>query len=47
MIPNGVHIHQSVVDRIRGVPSYKPKNLPQQYVTEPETFVRTGAATSA
>ena len=37
MIPNGVHIHQSVLDRIRGIPNYKPKNLPQQYVTEPES----------
>ncbi len=36
-IPSGVHIHQSVFDRIRDVPSYKPKNLPQQYVTEPES----------
>ena len=37
LIPNGVHIHQSVLDRIRGVPGYKPKNLPQQYVTESKT----------
>ena len=36
LIPNGVHIHQSVLDRIRDVPDYKPKNLPQQYVTESE-----------
>ncbi len=36
LIPNGVHIHQSVFDRMRDVPNYRPKNLPQQYVTEPE-----------
>ncbi len=36
LIPNGVHIHQSVLDRKRDIPSYSPKNLPQQYVTEPE-----------
>jgi hypothetical protein len=36
LIPNGVHIHQSVFDRMREVPNYRPKNLPQQYVTEPE-----------
>jgi len=37
-IPDGIHLHQSVPDRLRGVPSYRPKNLPQQRVTEPETF---------
>ena len=37
MIPNGVHIHQSVLDRIRDVPGYRPKNLPLQYVTESKT----------
>src|SRR5712692_840860 len=36
LIPNGVHIHQSVFDRTRDIPNYKPKNIPQQYVTEPE-----------
>src|SRR3984893_3202590 len=36
-ILNGVHVHQSVEDRIRGVPGYRPKNLPQQRVTEPPT----------
>jgi hypothetical protein len=36
LIPNGVHIHQSVFDRMRELPNYRPKNLPQQYVTEPE-----------
>jgi hypothetical protein len=36
LIPNGVHIHQSVFDRMRDVPTYRPKNLPQQYLTEPE-----------
>src|SRR3984957_7996298 len=36
-ILDGVHIHQSVLDRLRGVPSYGPRNLPQQYVTERET----------
>jgi uncharacterized protein (DUF2235 family) len=35
-IPEGVHIHQSVFDRIRDVPEYRHKNLPQQHVTEQE-----------
>jgi Uncharacterized alpha/beta hydrolase domain (DUF2235) len=36
LIPEGVHIHQSVFDRMRDVAKYRPKNLPQQYVTEQE-----------
>jgi uncharacterized protein (DUF2235 family) len=36
VIPNGVHIHQSVFERKRDVPEYRPTNLPEQYVTEPE-----------
>jgi len=36
LIPNGVHIHQSVFDRTRDVAEYRPKNLPQQYLTEQE-----------
>ena len=36
-IPNGAHIHQSVLDRMHGVQRYKPKNLPQQYIAEPQT----------
>jgi uncharacterized protein (DUF2235 family) len=35
-ISAGAHIHQSVCDRIRDVPGYKPKNLPRQFVTVPE-----------
>jgi len=35
-IPEGVHIHQSVFEPMRQVAEYRPKNLPQQYVTEPE-----------
>ncbi len=35
-ISDGAHIHQSVLDRMRDVADYKPKNLPQQYVTETE-----------
>jgi uncharacterized protein (DUF2235 family) len=35
-IPDGVHIHESVLHRMRDVADYKPKNLPQQYVTEAE-----------
>ena len=35
-IPDNAHIHQSVLDRMHDVPSYRPKNLPQQYVAEPE-----------
>src|SRR5450755_2128719 len=36
-ILTGVRVHQSVVDRIRGVSGYKPKNLPQQRVTDSPT----------
>jgi hypothetical protein len=36
VIPDGVHIHQSVFDRMRAIPNYKPNNLPQQYVMVPE-----------
>ena len=46
IIQSGVHIHQSVIDRIRGVPNYKPKNLPQQYVTESRSSCELGAAAS-
>ncbi len=35
-IPPGAHIHQSVFDRIQNVPGYKPRNLPLQFVTDPE-----------
>jgi uncharacterized protein (DUF2235 family) len=36
-ILDGVHVHQSVEDRIHGVSAYKPKNLPQQRVMDPPT----------
>jgi uncharacterized protein (DUF2235 family) len=37
LIPNGVHIHQSVFERMREKSTnYRPKNLPGQYETEPE-----------
>jgi uncharacterized protein (DUF2235 family) len=36
LIPDGAHIHQSVFDRMRDLPGYKPKNLPKQYVPVPE-----------
>ena len=36
LIQNGVHIHQSVLDRMRDEPKYRPKNLPRQYLTEQE-----------
>ena len=36
-ILDGVHVHQSVEDRLRGVSGYRPKNLPQQRVTDPLT----------
>jgi uncharacterized protein (DUF2235 family) len=36
LIPEGAHIHESVFQRMNEVPNYKPRNLPQQYVTEPE-----------
>jgi uncharacterized protein (DUF2235 family) len=36
-IQDGAHIHQSVFDRMKDPSTkYRPKNLPQQYVTEPE-----------
>src|SRR5260370_26208790 len=35
-IPNGIHIHQSVLDRKHDEPKYQPTNLPLQYVTEQE-----------
>lgn len=35
-IPVGAHIHQSVFDRMKAAPNYMPRNLPQQYITEPE-----------
>jgi len=36
-IKNGAHIHQSVFDRMHADSTkYRPKNLPQQYVTEAE-----------
>ena len=40
-IPDGAHIHQSVLDRIRDVAKYQPKNLPPQYVTEQENDCET------
>src|SRR5713101_2524480 len=36
VIKPGVHIHQSVFDRMRDVAGYRPTNLPEQYVTEQE-----------
>jgi uncharacterized protein (DUF2235 family) len=36
-IPEGAHLHQSVFDRMRDQPEYRPKKLPQQYAVEPET----------
>ena len=35
-IPEGAHIHQTVLERIRLVPTYRPRNLPQNYVPEQE-----------
>ncbi|MBZ5666857.1 MAG: DUF2235 domain-containing protein [Acidobacteriia bacterium] len=35
-IEDGVHLHQSVLERMRDVADYRPKNLPQQYVAEQE-----------
>jgi uncharacterized protein (DUF2235 family) len=35
LIPEGAIIHQSVVDRMAGVPSYRPINMPKLYVVEP------------
>ena len=33
-VPEGAIIHQSVVDRIAGVPSYQPVNIPSSYTIE-------------
>jgi len=39
LIQNGAHIHQSVFDRMKDESTnYRPKNLPQQHVTEPENL---------
>jgi uncharacterized protein (DUF2235 family) len=35
LIPEGAVIHQSVLDRIAQVPSYRPVNIPADYTTEP------------
>ena len=35
-IPEGAHLHQSVFDRMRDVPDYRPRNLPQQSFRETE-----------
>jgi uncharacterized protein (DUF2235 family) len=35
-IPEGAIIHQSVVDRMAKVPTYRPINIPSSYTTEPE-----------
>ena len=37
MIPNGIHVHQSVSYRLAGVSGYKPKNLPPQYLKAPQS----------
>ena len=34
-IPEGAIIHQSVIDRMREIPSYQPVNMPTTYTTEP------------
>jgi uncharacterized protein (DUF2235 family) len=36
LIPSGAHIPPSVLDRMRDVVGYRPKNLPESYVTEQE-----------
>jgi uncharacterized protein (DUF2235 family) len=37
LIQDGAHIHHSVLDRMHdGSTNYRPKNLPQQYITVPE-----------
>ncbi len=36
LIPEGAHIHQSVFERMKAVPGYRPKNLPKQYEKVPE-----------
>lgn len=35
LIPDGAIIHQSVVDRIASVSSYRPINMPKLYAVEP------------
>src|SRR5215469_8264511 len=36
LIPEGAHIHESVFQRMKAVSDYNPRNLPKQYVAEPE-----------
>ncbi|MGY8666261.1 DUF2235 domain-containing protein [Bradyrhizobium sp. UFLA05-109] len=35
LIPEGAHVHESVVKRMADVPDYRPVNLPTQFVTVP------------
>jgi uncharacterized protein (DUF2235 family) len=37
LIPSGARIHSSVFERMKSKADYRPKNLPTQYVVEPET----------
>jgi len=47
VIPEGVHIHQSVFERIKQVQAYRPTNLPQQYTVEKETACELTPRTTA
>jgi hypothetical protein len=35
VIPEGAHVHESVVQRMAAIPDYKPVNLPKEFVTVP------------
>jgi uncharacterized protein (DUF2235 family) len=40
---DGVHVHQSVLDRMKNIAGYKPANLPLNYVTEHESICELAA----
>jgi len=40
-IPEGAHLHESVFERIEALTTYRPKNLPKQYVRVPENTCET------
>jgi uncharacterized protein (DUF2235 family) len=42
-IPEGAYLHQSVFERIAALDTYRPKNLPEQYLREPENTCETGS----
>lgn len=35
VIPDGAHVHESVVKRMASMPDYRPVNIPKSFVTVP------------